>query len=106
MAGLRAAYIGIDAAKARNVMAIADDGRHGELRYLGEFDATPESMRPPRRGRPHVSAEGREPLGVACRLLAAFPAVTPESGRAASGRTMPSSVSPSGLRLCPLTRVE
>ncbi len=47
MAGLREAYIGIDAAKARNVVAIADNGRDGEGRYLGEFDATPESMRRP-----------------------------------------------------------
>ena len=45
MAGSREAYVGIDAAKVRNAVAIAEEGRHGEVRYLGEFDATPESMR-------------------------------------------------------------
>jgi transposase len=45
MAGSREAFIGIDAAKARNAVAIADEGREGEVRYLGEFDAAPESMR-------------------------------------------------------------
>src|SRR3712207_5354214 len=45
MAGSREAYVGIDAAKARNAVAIADEGRDGEVRYLGEFDAAPESMR-------------------------------------------------------------
>ena len=45
MAGLREAYVGIDAAKARNAVAIADEGRDGEVRYIVEFDATPESMR-------------------------------------------------------------
>jgi transposase len=39
------AFIGIDAAKARNAVAIAEEGRDGEVRYLGEFDAAPESMR-------------------------------------------------------------
>ena len=45
MASSREAYVGIDVAKARNAMAIADEGRDGEVRYLGEFDAAPESMR-------------------------------------------------------------
>jgi transposase len=38
------AFVGIDAAKARNAVAIAEGGRDGEVRYLGEFDATPEAM--------------------------------------------------------------
>jgi hypothetical protein len=45
MTGSREAYVGIDAAKSRNAVAIAEEGRDGEVRYLGEFDATPESMR-------------------------------------------------------------
>ena len=45
MTGSREAFVGIDAAKLRNAVAIADDGREGEVRYLGEFDATPECMR-------------------------------------------------------------
>ena len=39
------AFIGIDAAKSRNAIAIAEAGREGEIRYLGEVDATPQSMR-------------------------------------------------------------
>src|ERR1700712_5732666 len=47
MAGIREAFIGIDAAKLRNAVAVAEGGRDGEIRYLGEFDAAPESMRRP-----------------------------------------------------------
>jgi hypothetical protein len=45
MKKLGEAFIGIDAAKARNAVAVADEGRDGEIRCLGEFDASPESMR-------------------------------------------------------------
>jgi len=38
------AFIGIDTAKARNAVVIAEGGRHGEIRYLGEFDNTPEAV--------------------------------------------------------------
>lgn len=38
-------FIGIDVAKARNAVAIADGERGGEVRYLGEVDASEESMR-------------------------------------------------------------
>lgn len=38
-------FVGIDVAKARNAVAIADGGRGGEVRYLGEIDASAESMR-------------------------------------------------------------
>jgi transposase len=37
--------VGIDAAKMRNAIAVADAGREGEVRYLGEVDASSESMR-------------------------------------------------------------
>ena len=45
MAGSTEAYVGIDAAKTRNAVAVAEEGRDGEVRHLGEFDATPEGMR-------------------------------------------------------------
>jgi len=45
MAEVREAFIGIDAAKLRNAVAIADAGRDGEVRFLGEVDASPEGMR-------------------------------------------------------------
>src|SRR3954447_24749841 len=38
-------FVGIDVAKARNAVAIADGERGGEIRYLGEVDASEESMR-------------------------------------------------------------
>ena len=34
------AFVGIDASKLRNAVAIADSSRGGEVRYLGEFPAT------------------------------------------------------------------
>src|SRR4051794_40673025 len=37
--------VGIDVAKARNAVAIADGERGGEIRYLGQVDASEESMR-------------------------------------------------------------
>jgi transposase len=39
------AFVGIDAAKLRNAVAIADPGRDGEVRFYGEVDASPVSMR-------------------------------------------------------------
>ena len=39
------AFVGIDAAKMRNAIAVAEAGRDGEVRYLGEVDASSESMR-------------------------------------------------------------
>jgi transposase len=34
----REAFVGIDAAKAKNAVSVAEGGRQGEMRYLGEFD--------------------------------------------------------------------
>jgi transposase len=31
-------FIGIDAAKARDAVAVAEGGRDGAVRYLGQFD--------------------------------------------------------------------
>ena len=40
------AFLGIDTAKKKHALAIADPGRDGETRYLGEIDSAP-----PRRMR-------------------------------------------------------
>ena len=39
------AFIGIDTSKLRNAVGIADDGRAGEVRYLGEVDTTDAATR-------------------------------------------------------------
>jgi hypothetical protein len=39
------AFIGIDTSKSRNAVAIADGGRGGEVRFLGEFPATEAAIR-------------------------------------------------------------
>ena len=36
-----AVYVGLDTSKLRNAVAIASEGRDGEVRYLGEIDNTP-----------------------------------------------------------------
>lgn len=38
-------FVGIDVAKLRNAVAIAESGRDGEVRYFGEVDASESSMR-------------------------------------------------------------
>jgi transposase len=38
-------FVGIDVAKVRNAIAIADGERGGEVRFLGEVDASEENMR-------------------------------------------------------------
>ena len=38
------AFVEIDVAKGRNAIAVADGERGGEVRYLGEVDASPVSM--------------------------------------------------------------
>jgi transposase len=40
----REAFVGIDTAKARNAVAVAESGRQGEVRYLGEFANTPDAV--------------------------------------------------------------
>ena len=37
-------FVGIDVAKARNAIAVADGERGGEVRYLGEVEASPTAM--------------------------------------------------------------
>ena len=44
MKGYGEAFVGIDTAKSRNAVATAESGRDGEIRYLGEFDNTPDAV--------------------------------------------------------------
>jgi transposase len=37
------AFIGIDVAKLRNAVAVAEVGRGGEIRYFGEVDGIPSA---------------------------------------------------------------
>ena len=39
------AFIGIDTSKLRNAVAIAEGGRDGEVRYLGEIPNTEAAIR-------------------------------------------------------------
>ena len=45
MADYREAFVGIDVAKLKNAIAVAESGRDGEVRYFGEVDASDTSMR-------------------------------------------------------------
>lgn len=38
-------FVGVDVAKARHAVAVAEDGRQGEVRYIGEIGADVESVR-------------------------------------------------------------
>lgn len=38
------AFVGIDTAKSRNAIAVAEGGRDGEIRFLGEFDTGPDAV--------------------------------------------------------------
>src|SRR6201995_3139737 len=44
MRGCREVFVGIDTAKTRNTVATAETGRQGEVRYLSEFDNTPDAV--------------------------------------------------------------
>ena len=37
-------FVGIDTAKKKNALAIANAGRDGETRYLGEIDTAPATV--------------------------------------------------------------
>ena len=41
----RLAFVAFDSAKNKHAAAIADDGRDGEVRYLGEIDNSPDAVR-------------------------------------------------------------
>jgi hypothetical protein len=38
-------FVGLDVAKARYAVAVSEDGRSGEVRYLGEIDSDPVAVR-------------------------------------------------------------
>ena len=45
VADYREAFVGIDVAKLKNAIAVAESGREGEVRFWGEVDASDTSMR-------------------------------------------------------------
>lgn len=45
MADYREVFVGIDVAKRKNAIAVAESGREGEIRFWGEVDASVASMR-------------------------------------------------------------
>jgi transposase len=45
VADYREAFVGIDVARLRNAVAIADAGGEGEVRFFGEVESSDESMR-------------------------------------------------------------
>ncbi|MDQ3028560.1 MAG: IS110 family transposase [Actinomycetota bacterium] len=56
-------FVGIDAAKLKHAIAVAEPGRTGEVRYIGEVDASPDVVRKlltrlaARHGKLHVCYE-------------------------------------------------
>ena len=38
-------FVAFDSAKEKHAVAIADDGRDGEVRYLGEIDNSPDAVK-------------------------------------------------------------
>src|SRR3954453_20468961 len=40
-----AVFVGLDTSKMKISVALAEDGRHGEVRFLGIVDQTPEAVR-------------------------------------------------------------
>jgi transposase len=45
MAKYKLAFVAFDSAKAKHAIAIAEDGRDGEVRYFGEIDNSPEAVK-------------------------------------------------------------
>src|SRR5215217_6606809 len=41
----RAVFVGLDTSKMKISVALAEEGRQGEVRFLGEIDSTPEAVR-------------------------------------------------------------
>jgi hypothetical protein len=101
--------------------------KSGEIRLLASVWSYPsgESFRLPTTGHAPRGVNAECPRGISCRRCSAvsyaarnlllkqmanprsaFLSWLPKSRLAASGRTMSLSVSPGGLRLCPLTSVE
>ena len=87
---------------AARLAAVDRKARGGLLPQVTLGDLIPVE----KRLRQRWSGCGREPPSVASRPVAAFPDASPESGRAAFGRTMPPSTSLEGSQLRPLARPE
>ena len=45
MTELGTVFVGIDAAKAKHAVAVAEPVRSGEVRYIGEIDAAADAVR-------------------------------------------------------------
>ena len=71
-------FVGLDTSKLKISVALAEEGRQGEVRFLGDIDNTPEAVRrlghaswpastasccsATRPGRPAMGCSGRSPL--------------------------------------------
>jgi hypothetical protein len=49
MAKYKLAFVAFDSAKEKHAVAIAEDGRYGEVRYFGEVGALPSDRASPSR---------------------------------------------------------
>jgi transposase len=45
MAKYKLAFVAFDSAKDKHAVAIAEDGRDGEVRYFGEFENSPDAVK-------------------------------------------------------------
>jgi hypothetical protein len=45
MAKYKLAFVAFDSAKEKHAVAIAEDGRDGEVRYFGEIENSPEAVK-------------------------------------------------------------
>jgi hypothetical protein len=59
-------FVGIDVSKARNATAIAEGGRDGEVRYLGEVEAAEEGTRRLIKRMGDVLQSGLSAVGAHC----------------------------------------
>src|SRR4051794_2196554 len=46
------AYVGFDTSKTKHAVAVAESGREGEVRYLGEIETTPAAVERLRADQP------------------------------------------------------
>src|SRR4051795_11334926 len=80
MAETTEAFVGIDVAKLRNAVAVADAGRDGEVRFHGEVDASPESMRRLAAELGRASTSGCTPATGPARPATGCTGCSPASG--------------------------
>ena len=73
MAEVSAVFVGIDAAKMKHAVAVAEPGRNGEVRYFGEINASPEAVRKllDRLAAKHLAAASQiaSAAGLICETL-------------------------------------